>query len=83
MNFEIRSTPIMLVALAGLLAVTTACASASGLDETQTQVTALQQSVVTLAAELTAAQSRVSSLEQDLAGLRVDLDTAQSNVVDM
>ena len=73
----------MLVALAGLLAVTTACASASGLDETQTQVAALQQSVVTLAAELTAAQSRVSSLEQDLAGLRVDLDTAQSNVVDM
>ena len=73
----------MLITLASLLAVTTACASASGLDETQTQVAALQQSVVTLAAELTAAQSRVSSLEQDLAGLRVDLDTAQSDVVDM
>ncbi|MCH7706440.1 MAG: hypothetical protein IIB33_05270 [Chloroflexi bacterium] len=85
---------LSLVALAGLLAVTTACASASGLEETQAQVAALQQSVVTLTAELTAAQSRVSSLEEDLAGLqagylalgaglRVDLDTAQSNVAEL
>lgn len=74
---------LILVALAGLLAVTTACATTGELDETQTQVAALQQSVVTLTAELTAAQGRVTSLEQDLAGLRVDLDTAQSDVVDV
>ena len=88
---------IELITLVGLLALTTACASASVLDETQTQVAALQQSVDTLTADLTAAQSRVSSLEQDLASLqgelsstegdvsslRVDLDTARSNVADM
>ncbi len=74
---------LTLVALAGLLAVTTACASVSELDETQTQVASLQQSVVTLTAELTAAQGQVTSLEQDLAGLRVDLDTTQSDVVDL
>mgnify|MGYP001422776854 CR=1 FL=1 len=47
---------IELIALAGLLAVTTACASASVLDETKAQVATLQQTVDTLAADLTAAR---------------------------
>ena len=72
-----------LIALAGLLAVSTACASASVLDETQVQVASLQQTVDTLTADLTAARERVSSLEQDVSGLRVDLNTARSNVADM
>lgn len=85
---------LTLVALAGLLAVTTACASVSELEETQNQVAALQREMVTLTAELTAAQGKVTTLEQDMAGLqagylllgadlRVDLDTAQSSIAEL
>ena len=88
---------LTLAAMAGLMAVTTACASSGELEETRAQVAALQQSMNTLTADLTAAQVRVSSLEEELAGLqsgltgtegqvsglRVDLDTAQSNFADL